>query len=115
MCAAIDLLSRLVGTEQPEGPMRVGMITDFMTGFGDGANDLRVLLRALADDEKRGSNPKLRQDVEDTWCEDRVGAIVKGQGYGMITHRTTSYFLRDVSSQQIGTDGIERSTGACHA
>jgi len=115
MCAAIDLLSRLVGTEQPEGPMRVGMITDFMTGFGDGANDRRVLLRPLADDEKRGSNPKLRQDVEDTWCKDRVGAIVKGQGYGMITRRTTSYFLRDVSSQQIGTDGIERSTGTCHA
>jgi len=115
MCAVIDLLSRLVGRKQPEGPMRIGMITDFMTGFGDGANDRRVLLRPLADDEKRGSNPKLRQDVEDTWCEDGVGTVVKGQGHGMITHRTTSFFLRDVSSQQIGPDGIERSTGTCHA
>jgi hypothetical protein len=57
MCAAIDLLARLVGREQPEGPMRIGMITDFMTGFGDGANDRRVSLRPLADDEKRSSNP----------------------------------------------------------
>jgi hypothetical protein len=36
------------------------MIADLMTGFGDSANDFRVLLSPLADDEKRGSNPKLR-------------------------------------------------------
>ena len=95
--------------------MRIGMVTDLMTRSGDGANDLRVLLSPFADDEKRRSGVKLCQDVEDTWCEDGVGAVVKGQGHAVLICRTTPSCLLDVSCQQIGTDGIESNTCTYHA
>jgi hypothetical protein len=89
--AAIDFLSRLVRGQQPEWTMPIGMIADLMTGIGDGVDALGVLLSLLADDEKRGTRPKLRENVEDTRREQRVGTVVKRQRDGMPVRGTTAH------------------------
>jgi hypothetical protein len=91
MGAVIDLLSRLARRQQPEGPMPIGMIADFMTGAGDGTDDLWVLLGLLANDKKRGWRTKLRQNGEDAWRKHRVGAVVKRQRDGTPVLRTAAH------------------------
>src|SRR5262245_20260806 len=110
--AAIDLLTRLAGGKQPEGAMAICMVTHLMTRISDGANELWVPLGSLANDEKCGLSPKLRQNIQDPGRKCRVRTIVEGQRYHMSVGGPTPYRLSADNGHEIRTNYVQRRTCA---
>jgi hypothetical protein len=61
--------------------MVIGVITDFMAIQHDTFDDIGMVTHSLANQKKRCDDIEILQLVKQSLCHDRVGAVIKGEGY----------------------------------
>ena len=60
--------------------MALSVIFDIVSRRDNFSAQVRMRIRAFADTEKSGARATLSQNAQYLWCNQRVGAVVNGDG-----------------------------------
>ena len=80
--------------------MRVAVLPNLVTIFGNGRDQVRIFLSVRSKDEERSSNIMRSKCLKDFWSRSWIGTIVKRKAHDMIVVLESSAICTTEHSQQ---------------